>query len=363
MTAATSDAPTRSWRTPNLTRALYGTVAVIAMVELVLAWNTKGTYDITIWRSFAATVDRVGPIDIYRPDDAGLMVYNHPPLVGWWLMVVNAATKLGVPFGFMIRLPSIIAHVASVFLVYDMVRRRRPGQAVASALAVAVSPLLVIIAGYHGNNDPVVAAFLLASVWLLVDRRRRFWPGWPSPWPECEDQSTGGAADPSWSRPGAWAAATWSASWPGSAGLRAALDTGVAVRDKGFLVARDALQRQRIPPAVGAVPVPARPRRAAGNSRPLCEAGHLPRRDRVRAVAGVVHPEHTHSGAARDSGVAEPLAFELAGLGRAVCRLDRRGGFPDRAVAGSCLPSARCGVPDPLLPMGGRRPATDIRQI
>src|SRR5690606_4282740 len=124
-----------------------------------------------IWKSFAASAHTLGPVRMYAPDTVGLMVYNHPPLVGWWLLAVNALADLGIPFGFLIRVPSIAAHVASVFLVYDMVRRRRPGQAWASALAVALTPLLVIIAGFHGNNDPVMAAFLLASVWLLVDRR------------------------------------------------------------------------------------------------------------------------------------------------------------------------------------------------
>src|SRR5258706_3360717 len=157
MTAATSEAPAPSRRRPDLPpAALYAAVVLVTALELVLAWRTHGTYDITIWRSFAATVDRVGPIDIYSLDGAGLMVYNHPALVGWWLMVVNAATGLGVPFGFMIRLPSILAHVASVFLVYDMVKRRRPGRALASGLAVAISPLLIIVSGYHGYNAPVV---------------------------------------------------------------------------------------------------------------------------------------------------------------------------------------------------------------
>jgi hypothetical protein len=172
MTAAESDsAPALSRLSPPRRLALAVVVIAVSGLELVLAWSTAGTYDVTIWESFAATVERVGPVRIYALDAAGLMVYNHPPLVGWWLMVVNGGSDLGLPFGFLVRLPSIIAHVFAVFLIFDMVRRRRPQWAWASALGVALSPLLAIIAGFHGNNDPVMATLLLASVWLLVDRR------------------------------------------------------------------------------------------------------------------------------------------------------------------------------------------------
>jgi hypothetical protein len=162
----------------RLPRPLLATVVVVAVFELILAWTTAGTFDVTIFRSFADTVRQVGPVDIYSLDSAGLMVYNHPPLVGWWLAVVSWVASLGVPFGFMIRLPSVVAHAASVYLVFDMVRRRATArQALVAGFGVALSPLLLIIAGFHGNNDPVVAALLLATVWLLVDRRRPVWAG------------------------------------------------------------------------------------------------------------------------------------------------------------------------------------------
>src|SRR5258706_6440131 len=104
MTAATSEAPAPSRRRPDRPpAALYGAVVLVTALELVLAWRTHGTYDITIWRSFAATVDRVGPIDIYSLDGAGLMVYNHPALVGCGLMVVNAGIGLRGRFRFLLR--------------------------------------------------------------------------------------------------------------------------------------------------------------------------------------------------------------------------------------------------------------------
>jgi hypothetical protein len=153
---------------------LLGVAVLAALVgELVVAWFTEGTPDVDIWHSFAETASRVGPIDIYSLDSAGLMVYNHPPLIGWWLQVVNAGTGIGIPFGFMIRLPSIVAHAFTALIVFQILRVRvAPKIALWSGVLVSFSPVLLIIAGFHGNNDPAMAALMIASVWLLVDRRR-----------------------------------------------------------------------------------------------------------------------------------------------------------------------------------------------
>ena len=159
----------------DIPRSISVTVLVVLIGELALAWATAGTPDVDIWQSFARTVDRVGPIDIYSLpiQDAGLMVYNHPPLIGWWLMVVNAGADIGIPFGFLIRLPSILAHAATTLLVFAILRTRVAERVARnSALLVAVSPVLLIIAGFHGNNDPVMVMFTIAAVWLLVDRRQ-----------------------------------------------------------------------------------------------------------------------------------------------------------------------------------------------
>ena len=154
--------------------------AMVAIVagECVLAWTTYGTADVLIFSTFAATVRDVGPIHIYGLAEAGLNTYNHPPLVGWWLVVVNGLTELGLPFSFVIRLPAILAHAATVPLVFVVLRRRTsPRIALTSAMLVAASPMLVILSGFHGNNDPVVALFTILSVYLLVDRRAPVWAG------------------------------------------------------------------------------------------------------------------------------------------------------------------------------------------
>ena len=58
------------------------------------------------------------------------------------------------------------------FLLLELLRKRRPLlESFAAAASVAVSPVLFIISGFHGNTDPVFIMFSLLSVYLLVERR------------------------------------------------------------------------------------------------------------------------------------------------------------------------------------------------
>src|SRR5512147_404441 len=93
--------------------ALVLAVAAVAVLagELIFAATTYGTADVLIFSTFADTLRESGAIHIYGLDQAGLNVYNHPPLVGRWLQLVNAATDRGASFSFVIRLPSVLAHV------------------------------------------------------------------------------------------------------------------------------------------------------------------------------------------------------------------------------------------------------------
>jgi 4-amino-4-deoxy-L-arabinose transferase-like glycosyltransferase len=147
---------------------------VFFAAKAITAWRTVGTDDALFWQTFARTVRRVGPIDIYSQH---LIVrYNHPPPIGWLLMGLNQLTDLGLPFRFLIRLPACLADVGSTFLVFELLRRRVSlGHAFAAAVLVAVNPVLFIISGFHGNTDAVLVFFVLLSVWLLADRDRPVW--------------------------------------------------------------------------------------------------------------------------------------------------------------------------------------------
>jgi hypothetical protein len=148
---------------------------VTTAAKLRLAGTTVGTNDMGHWRAFGASVHRLGPIDIYSTHFA--VPFNHPPLIGWFLVAVNAISSHGPSFRFLIRVPASVADLATALVVFELVRLRHGlTEATAAAIIVAVSPVLIVISGFHGNTDPVFVMFILLSAYL-VTRDRPFWAG------------------------------------------------------------------------------------------------------------------------------------------------------------------------------------------
>jgi hypothetical protein len=151
--------------------ALVALVIVMMLIKLLVAAHTLGNNDVQAWMDFAAGVAKAGPVGVYWLHfRSGL--YNHPPLIGYMLQVINAATRHGLAFPLAIRIPAITADVVTPFLVLELVRKRRPLlEAFGAAASIALSPVLFVISGFDGNTDPVFIMFSLLSVYLLVGRR------------------------------------------------------------------------------------------------------------------------------------------------------------------------------------------------
>jgi hypothetical protein len=89
------------------------------------------------------------------------------------LLVVALATAAGggTPLDLLARVPASVADLGAALLVFEVLRTRRPLQlAVRSAVLVAVSPVLFVASGIHGDQIGVAVALLLLAVHMLVDR-------------------------------------------------------------------------------------------------------------------------------------------------------------------------------------------------
>jgi hypothetical protein len=160
-----------AWPATQVGRLRLVVVAAVALataLKLALAATTFGTNDVHHWLAFAAAVREHGPVGIYGRETPGHL-YNHPPLSGWLLAAANwLVDHGGVPFTFLIRGPAILADTVTAVLVFELVRRRRPvREAAVAATLVALSPVLVVISGFHGNTDPLFVMLALLSVYLL----------------------------------------------------------------------------------------------------------------------------------------------------------------------------------------------------
>ena len=152
-------------------RRLVLAVALLAFgLKLLIAARTYGTNDIRHWTDFVNGVAERGPVGIYGITFERSF-YNHPPVIGYFLQLVDIGRQHGVSIGFSIRSVASLADVGSVLLVFELLRRRRSlREATWAAALVAVSPVLVIISGFHGNTDPIFVFFTLLALYLLADR-------------------------------------------------------------------------------------------------------------------------------------------------------------------------------------------------
>jgi hypothetical protein len=169
-------------RTDRLRRTVIVVALAVTALKLYLAATTQGTNDVFNFAAFARAIRTYGPIDIYGHtvvfNGHVYPVYNHPPLIGWMLVLFNRLSDLGIPFKFLIRVPASLADIVTSVLVFELVRHRRPvGQAAVAGVLVACSPALVIVSGFHGNTDPVFLMFAFLSLLLLVNERAPVWAG------------------------------------------------------------------------------------------------------------------------------------------------------------------------------------------
>jgi len=143
--------------------------ALMACVaKLFCAWTTIGTNDVTSFYHFAKVIDLGGLKAAYELGP----VFNHPPLVAGFLLVIWQIAETGVvAFPFLLRLPSILADLA-VVLVLLRFTAGRPKLRLPFGLwlVFALSPVSFMVSGFHGNTDPIMVLWLvLAAVMCSKD--------------------------------------------------------------------------------------------------------------------------------------------------------------------------------------------------
>jgi hypothetical protein len=156
---------------------IVGLALIALMLKLVIAFNTVGTNDAVSFYGFAKVLSQHGLEWAYRH----IMYFNHPPLIAYYLRGIYALTEqrwcqdLGIHFPFLLRLPGIIADFLVVLVLLRLTKAdlRIPTWALA---LFALSPVSLMVSGFHGNTDPVMVMFLMLTSSFCL-RGKSVWCG------------------------------------------------------------------------------------------------------------------------------------------------------------------------------------------
>jgi hypothetical protein len=153
-------------------------------IKLTLALTTYGSTDSLIWDSHLAKIHSEGVVAWYRDGVnllgsdgrvVGWIQANHPPSMAYLLAAWNfLSNATGLPLQFWLRLTSSLADFGTVLLLLGMWRRRTGLPPASTLLFVALSPVSMMVSGFHVNTDPLMVFFLTLSI-FLIDADRPHW--------------------------------------------------------------------------------------------------------------------------------------------------------------------------------------------
>ena len=156
--------------TRDLRSAIIVSLALVGLtLKLAIAYNTIGTNDAVIFYGFAKVLSEHGLEWTYQHS----RFFNHPPLTAYYLRAIYFVTEqrwcqdLGFHFLFLLRLPGIIADflVVVILLRFRKIDINIPTWALA---LFALSPVSLMVSGFHGNTDPVMVLLLVCAVWMCL---------------------------------------------------------------------------------------------------------------------------------------------------------------------------------------------------
>jgi len=158
---------------------IVGCALIGLFLKLAIAYNTVGTNDAINFYGFARALSDHSLQWTYEHS----RYFNHPPLVAYYLRAIfniteqNWCQAIGLHFPFLLRLPGILADFLLVLLLLRIAKTESGWRIPAWALAVfALSPVSLMVSGFHGNTDPVMVLFLVWAV-LMCIREKPAWSG------------------------------------------------------------------------------------------------------------------------------------------------------------------------------------------
>lgn len=164
-----TERPPISLQNDSRTTVFAGAIIVGVILRIALAGISQGTNDAATWERFGNQIANHGLLKAYELETE----MNHPPLpLLWSRLSVLAGEK--AKFAFMMKVPAILADVIScILLAMIWMSRGDFSRAKLATWGMALSPVAILVGGYHCNTDNILAMFALLAMYL-IDSRKSF---------------------------------------------------------------------------------------------------------------------------------------------------------------------------------------------
>jgi len=141
-----------------------------AAVKAAIAWNTIGTNDVVTFYQFGRSLQDHGLEWTYVHD----ISFNHPPLTAYFLIGIYKLAHLPflrentISFPFLLRFPGIVADLVTVWAVFQIAKSAESKIPAWALILFALSPVSLMITGFHGNTDPIMVMVLTVATLAAI---------------------------------------------------------------------------------------------------------------------------------------------------------------------------------------------------
>lgn len=137
------------------------------VLRLLLATFPAFAIDVGTFQAWSQQLAANGPWDFYDTD----FFTDYAPgylYVLWFIGEINEQlTFTSGQYEYILKLPSIVADVASVYLIYRFLEDQRMEVRIASALGYALFPAALFVGAVWGQVDSLLAFFLLLTAYFI----------------------------------------------------------------------------------------------------------------------------------------------------------------------------------------------------
>lgn len=141
-----------------------GTVILVFLIKLLFSFLPGFGYDMSSWFGWAGRLNTLGFAKFYSETDWT----QYTPGYMYWLYLIG---RFGWTGDLAIKLPVILADIATGALIWSLVRKTNKNLALISFILYTLNPVVIFDGSVWGQIDGLLTFFLFTSAYFLIEKK------------------------------------------------------------------------------------------------------------------------------------------------------------------------------------------------